>query len=146
MKTLFFALCTFFLLNWVSAQPPDTWKILLNNKVIASGKSDKADSAVHLKASLLKKTDKIILSYSTANANPGWNRTFFINNEKDESLVTLPMSKQSGSVYMNADRLKKLIAKTKSFYIYTISLPKDRSLAARVRVARVLLGKIEWAK
>ena len=146
MKTLFIAICSVLFFNSAHAQAPDTWKIILDNKVIASGKSDKADSVINLKSSVLKKTDKIVLSYSAGSPNPGWNRTFSINNAKDENLITLPMSKPSGSVSLNADSLKKLIAKTKSFYIYTISLPKDRSLAARVRVARILLGKIEWAK
>ena len=144
MKKVFFLLSPLLLLVAANAQATDTWKLLLNNKVVAQGKSDRVDSSAHLKASLLKKTDKIVLTYATTNANSAWNRTFYINDVNDSTMLTLRMNKPAGSVVISAATLKNIIAKEKSFYIYTISLPKDPSLAARVRVARVLLGKIEW--
>lgn len=127
-----------------SGQAQDSWKVSLSNKIILHQKNNKESVTAHLKASSYKNFDKLSITYSTINSDTSWNRTFFINDEKDINLFTLTMIRQSGSVYVKSPRIKKLISSKKSFYIYTFSLPKDPSLAARVRVARVLLGKIEW--
>ena len=141
-STLLIGIISFIVGTHVYAQ--DAWKVTLNDKAILQGKSDEESLSARIKASSVSTFDKLRITYTTKNADPAWNRLFYINNEMDSTLFTLSLNKQSGSASIESPRIKSLIANKKSIYIYTISLPKDPSVAARVRVARVLLGKIEW--
>jgi hypothetical protein len=74
----------------------------------------------------------------------GWKRTFYISDSNDENLKTAEINTQAGSVSFNASVIKDLMNKKQPVFIYTTSLPKNKELAARIRVRRVLLCKIEW--
>jgi hypothetical protein len=130
----------------VKAQAPDKWQIFFNKQLIFNGNSDQPNSTGNLKISSIRKTDKITISYFMDSADDDWKRSFLVNDETERNILTIDLNKQAGSASFNAIPLKPLKDKKKPFFIYTISLPKDPGLAARVRVKRVLLCKIEWNK
>jgi hypothetical protein len=142
-KSFIFCICAV-VLSAAKAEASESWQILFNNKVIFKGNSDQPDPTVSLKATPFKETDKITIKYFMDNADNTWKRIFMVNDENEKSYITIELNKQSGSVSFKANKLKELMEKKKPFYIYTVSTPKDRSLAASVRVRRVLLCKIEW--
>ncbi len=145
LKNLIVCICAV-ALSAAKAEATESWQILFNNKVIFKGNSDQTDPSASLKVSAFKATDKITITYSMSNADNTWKRTFLINDESEKNFVTLELNKQSGSVCFNAAKLKDLLEKKKPFYIHTVSVPKNPSLAASVRVRRVLLCKVEWNK
>jgi hypothetical protein len=122
----------------------DSWKILFRNKIVLKGDSNKPDTELVVKSRPLKSTDKISIKFTSAKADNDWTRTFFITDEGDNNLITQKVDKQNGEVCVTAGKLIKLIKQKQSVFIYTLSTPKDKSLAARVRVRRMLLCKIEW--
>jgi hypothetical protein len=144
LKNFIVCICAVALSTTVKAEPTETWQILFNNKVIFKGNSDQTDPSASLKVSSFKATDKITIKYFMSNADNTWKRTFLINDESEKNFVTLGLNKQTGSASFNAAKLKELVEKKKPFYIYTVSVPKNPSLAATVRVRRVLLCKVEW--
>jgi len=131
-------------LSAAKAEPNESWQILFNNKVIFKGNSDQPDPRASLKVSSFKATDQITIKYFMSNADNNWKRTFLVNDESEKNFVTLGLNKQTGSVSFQAGKLKELMGKKKPVYIYTVSVPKDPSLAASVRVRRILLCKLEW--
>ncbi len=142
-KSFIFCICAV-VLSAAKAEASESWQILFNNKVIFKGNSDQPDPTLSLKATSFKETDKITIKYFMDNADNTWKRIFMVNDENEKSYITIELNKQSGSVSFKANKLKELMEKKKPFFIYTVSTPKDRSLAASVRVRRVLLCKIEW--
>lgn len=143
LKNFIVCVCAVTLSAALRAEPTESWQILFNNKVIFKGNSDQTDPSASLKPSF-KATDKITIKYFMNNADDTWKRSFLINDESEKNFITLGLNKQSGSVSFNATRLKELMEKKKPFYIHTVSIPKNPSLAASVRVRRVLLCKVEW--
>ncbi len=143
-KHFIFCICAVALSAAAKAEPTESWQIILNNKIIFKGNSEQANPTASLKASPFKATDKITIKYFMDNADNTWKRIFMVNDENEKSYITIELNKQTGSVSFKASKLKELMEKKKPFFIYTVSTPKDRSLAASVRVRRVLLCKIEW--
>jgi hypothetical protein len=137
-------LCAFVALNIAGASANDSCKILFNKQVIFEGPVDQETAVAPLKAKVFTNNDCIIISYKSENANKGWERTFYINESSEKSLKVIRLNKQSGTVAVKAAILNKLKEKKQPVFIYTVSLPIDKGLAARIRVRRIFICKIEW--
>ena len=70
------------------------------------------------------------------------NRTFTLVNSKDSVLYTFTKSKK-GKYKECLKKIKPLLTKGQHYTLYTIALPKDPELAARIRVRRMLVCNIE---
>jgi hypothetical protein len=69
-------------------------------------------------------------------------RSFMIYNEKDIGLLTLSDSKQ-GKYTVTLKNILEVCKKGNSYGLYTTAIPKDPAKAAVVRVARMLVCKVE---
>ncbi|MGI8636681.1 MAG: hypothetical protein ACR2KZ_14890 [Segetibacter sp.] len=137
-------LLAFLLLTYAKADANDSCRILLNKRVIFKGEVEQQNAVAFLTASQLKKTDLITLEYYSEDDVKGWSRTFYLDAANDKTLKTIQLNKQSGSVCFNAFALKKMIQNREPVFIYTTSLPKDKKMAARIRVRSIFVCKIEW--
>lgn len=122
----------------------DSCQIILNKRVIFRGEADQQNAVLFIEAKQFKKGDYLTLRYCSENESKGWNRTFYLNDANDENLKTIELSKQSGSASIDASVLNKQIEKRAPVFIYTMSLPTDKKLAARIRARRIFMCKIEW--
>lgn len=134
----------FITLSICKAKASDSCEILFNKHLIFKGSVEQENPVAFIKAKHFKNTDCLTIRYRSENANKGWTRTFYINDSNGQNLKTIDLGKQSGSVTVNASVLNELEKKKQPFFIYTISLPKDKAMAARIRVRRMLICKIEW--
>lgn len=127
-----------FLLSFVSLTvfAQDSWKLCLNGKTLLNTSSENEEkNVVKLSSSDVQKGRKFMLTYTEADPKKGWERTIAVYDEKDREL-----KKQSGKKFsLRSSELKKLFQQSTVLKIYTISLPKDPELKARVRVRRVHL-------
>ena len=137
-------LLAFLVLAFSKVEANDSCSILLNKRVIFKGEVDQKDAVAVINKSQLKKTDNIILLYKSEDDVRGWCRTFYLDDPNDKNLKTIQLNKQSGTVSFNAFALSKAIQKKEPVFIYTITLPKDKKMAARIRVRRIFVCKIEW--
>ncbi len=71
-----------------------------------------------------------------------YNRSFTLVNNKDSVLYTFTKSKK-GKYKECLKKIKPLLTKGGHYMLYTIALPKHPTLAARVRVRRMLVCNIE---
>jgi hypothetical protein len=126
------------------ANANDSCKILFNKQVIFNGVADQETAVASLKAKIFKAKDCLTISYKSETVNKGWERTFYINDSSEKSLKVITVNKQSGSVAVKASILNKMKEKKQPVFIYTTSLPTDKALAARIRVRRIFICKIEW--
>jgi hypothetical protein len=145
MKKIFLLLSlglTYMLLYAQNAQP-DSWKIKWNKKVILeTSKSDEAANVRKIKMSDLKKNYFLEINYKEADAKKEreWTRSFMFFNESDNELLRKDSTR---SWKISAAELKKLFGDKKKIKIYTVAVPTDPNMAARVRVRRVHLCTIE---
>jgi hypothetical protein len=133
---------TYMLLHAQNAQP-DSWKIKWNKKVILeTSKSDEAANIRKIKSADLKKNYVLEISYreSDAKKEKQWNRSFMFFDENDQELSRKDNTR---NVKITAAELKKLFGDKKKIKIYTIAVPTDPDLAARVRVRRMHLCTLE---
>lgn len=144
MNKVFLLVCFLLSLLVGNAQTGENWQIFYNKKQVFKGTPEMEVSAAKLKKVRLKNSDIITIKYNTENLSKGWRRTFYINDSTDQNIKTIEMNEQSGSISVTASAINDLINKKTAKYIYTMSLPKDKALAARIRVRRVLLCKIDW--
>ena len=117
----------------------DSWKITWNKKVILqTSKSDEAANTRSIKAPDLKKNYVLEISYKEADAHSAkeWIRSFMVFDEADQQLLKKDSTR---NVKITAAQLKKLFGDKKKIKIYTIAVPSDPDMAARVRVHRVYL-------
>lgn len=144
MKNIFLLLTTFLSVAFSKAEDNDRWQILHNKRIILHGSSESENTTVTVKASDFKKDDSITISYNTTNDDKRWKRSFYINNGNNENLTTAEMNEQTGRVSVKASVLDSNIKNKQPVFIYTTAIPKDKALASRVRLRRILLCKIEW--
>lgn len=144
MRKAFILIFTFLAFAYTSNSENDSWQILLNKKVIFKGSTDKEETTVSFKTVKVKPTDSITINYNPKKADNRWKRFIYINDSADVNIKTLTIDEQRGSTSVNASLIKNQIDNKQPVFIYTTAIPKDKSLAARIRVRRVLLCKIEW--
>jgi hypothetical protein len=131
-------------LTFYQADANDSCRILLNDQVIFKGQVEQENATALIRTNQFKETDCLKIVYYSENPSKGWNRTFYLNGTNDENLKTIDLKKQNGSVSVKASVLNKMKAKRQPVFIYTMSLPTDKAMAARVRVRRIFICKMEW--
>ena len=122
---------------------PDSWKITWNKKVILeTSKSDETANIRKIKAADLKKNYVLQITYKESDPKKikEWNRSFMFFNESDNEISRKDNTR---NWKITATELKKLFGDKKKIKIYTIAVPSDPDLAARVRVRRVHLCTLE---
>ena len=141
MKKIFLLLSLSLTYLFLQAQntQPDSWKIKWNKKVILETSiSDETANIRKIKATDLKKKYFLEISYNPSDPKKAkaWNRSFMFFDVGDNEVLR---KDSTHSAKVTAAELKKLFADKKTIKIYTIAVPNDPNLAARVRVRRVYL-------
>ncbi len=145
MKKIVFilGLCFTWLLSQAQFPQSDSWKISWNKKVIAeTNKKTEAAGIGKIKTADLKKNYSLEIVYKEADIQKEkeWIRSFMIVDESDKELAR----KDSIRTWkITSAQLKKLFGNKKKIILYTIAIPSDPDLAARVRVRRVQLCTLE---
>jgi hypothetical protein len=145
MKKIFLLLSLSFAYMLPQAQSlqSDSWKITWNKKVILeSGRNSEIANTRKIKAADLKKSYVLEILYkeSYPKKEKGWIRSFIFFDETDQELSRKDSTRNTK---ISAVELKKLFGDKKKIKIYTIAIPSDPDLAARVRVRRVHLCTLE---
>jgi hypothetical protein len=147
MKKFFFIITLAFSWLFSQAQPQtlqaDSWKIKWNKKtILETGKENEAINTKKIKKDDLKKKCVLEITYKEADKEKEkqWTRSLLFFDEKDNQLLK---KDSTHSVTINGADLKKLFGDKKKIKIYTIAIPTDPGLAARVRVRRVHLCTLE---
>jgi len=127
------------------AQPAsaDSWKITWSKKVILqTSETNESANVRTIKASDLKKNFILEISYKEADVakEKEWIRSFMLFDENDQQLLKKDSTRH---VKITAAQLKKLFGNKKKIKIYTIAIPSDPDLAARVRVRRMHLCTLQ---
>ncbi len=134
LPLLFFAMTT-------TAQ--DSWKIKLNGKLLLGSEAEDRNANIKkVKAAELNNdTGTLDVLYKEANPQAGWKRMLTFVDENDHE--KLRKDSVTAQTRVKLSTLKELFTGKKKISIYTISLPTDPELAARVRVRRVHLCTLE---
>ena len=145
MKKLFLLLSLIgtYMFSEAQTQKTDSWKIKWNKKTIldAAKENETANTKKIAKAELSK---KYCLEIAYKESDPAkekeWNRSFLFFGDTDNELLRKDSTR---NVKITAAELKKLFGDQKKIRIYTMAIPSDPDLAARVRVRRVHLCTLE---
>lgn len=147
MKRSFFILSLAF--SWLLSQSQmevmkeDSWKIKWNKKVLLEASSEnEAANTRQIKKAELTKNYCLEISYKESDPvkEKEWNRSFLFFGDTDTELMRKDSTR---SVKVAAAELKKIFGNQNKIRIYTIAIPTDPDLAARVRVRRVHLCTLE---
>lgn len=144
MSKLLIILPAFFIFFINNSYAQVTWKISFNKAMILEGKSGEENVVGFFKRRKFNNSDSFTIQYNGAGNSKLWNRTIYLNAGKTENIKTIMLAQQSGSASVNAHVVEDAMEKQQPLFIYTMSLPKDPSKAAAVRVRRILLCRIEW--
>lgn len=120
-----------------------SWEIKWNKKIILeTGKENEAVNIRKLKSSDLKKKYFLEISYkeSDTQKEKEWKRSFIFSDENDSELLRKDSTR---NIKIPAAELKKLFGNKKKIKIYTLAIPTDPDLAARVRIRRLHLCTLE---
>ena len=143
MKNLFFilSLIGISLFSKSQTQQSDSWKIKWNKKtILETTKENVADNTQKVKLADLKDNCSLKVSYKENPPQKDWKRDFLFFDEGDNELLR---KDSTTSTKITGSELKKLFAGKKRIMIYTVSLPTDPDLAARIRIRRVHLCTLE---
>lgn len=140
MKTLLLASLLIFASSMTHAQ--DSWKIKHNGKLIFSAAGeDEEKNNKSVKMSEFAKSGTLDILYKESIPRESWKRSILFFDENDNQLL----SKDSVNAVtkVNNNTLHKLFTGKKKIRIYTVAIPTDPDLAARVRIRRIHLFTIE---
>jgi hypothetical protein len=121
----------------------DTWKVKWNKKVIleSSRENETANTKKINKAELSRKYClEIAYTASDPAKQKEWKRSFLFFGDNDNELLR---KDSTHSITLTAAELNNLFGDQKKIKIYTIAIPTDPDLAARVRVRRVHLCTLQ---
>lgn len=137
MKTILFFFFALTLATNGMAQ--DTWTITYNGKgKLKAAAEDEQKNVITLSKTDLKKGGNLAIIYTEGKKLKDWERTITLFDEGDNELA-----KSTGmSFKITAAKLTTMAAKAKELTLYTLSLPTDPNLAARIRVRRLHLCTI----
>jgi hypothetical protein len=126
------------LLSFVQVQ--DSWKLVLNGKVLLkTATEDAAKNRVKVHKKDLQKKSHMSVVYTEAEHTRGWERFITVFDTQDRELL------QQKGVQFNITNagLLALFKKSDTLSLYTWSLPTDPKQKALVRVRRVHLCTLE---
>lgn len=140
MKRIYWILVFIFTTLFATAQ--DNWKIKLNGKVLLSSQAENETvNSKRIKLTELSKKGTLDILYKESPPKSDWKRSLLFFDENDNEL--LRKDSITANTRVTTAAIKKLFAGKKKIRIYTISLPTDPNLAARIRVRRVHLCTLE---
>lgn len=123
----------------VSAQ--NSWKICVNNKVVLSAAAeDESSNNKRIGAADWKKDGSLEIAYKEIPVNKSLIRSIILVDENDNELFR---KNDVSSLKIPLRELKTTAAGKNKIRIFTIAIPRDPELAARVRVRRVHLCTLE---
>lgn len=105
-----------------------------------TGEENKDNNTQKVKLAELKNNCFLEVAYKENPAKKDWKRSFLFFDENDNELLR---KHSTTSTKISGTELKKLFAGKKKIVIYTVSLPTNPDLAARIRVRRVHLCTLE---
>ncbi len=126
------------------SQDAPSWKVILNKKVILTGKGeeDSVKNKIQVKKSDLSNNNIFKLDYSNGNDKTmkGWVRTLALI----DTTSTIVMQQDSITLlqFYNKDMMKILWSRRR-LNIYTWTRPLDTGMAAAIRIRRFHLCTIE---
>ena len=85
---------------------------------------------------------RLVIMNANAKNESTYNRSFSLVDEKDTELKVNFMSRIIGNTYTPLKNIFEQIQKGKTYRLYTIAIPKDPAIAAKVRVRRILLCNV----
>ena len=141
--SLLLSLCSLTLLVQAQKLSADSWKISWKKKVIIETTLENESANTRkIKSSDLAKNYILEISYKEGDVKKQkeWKRSFMFFNETDNELLR---KDSTGDWKVTATELKKIFGGKKKIKIYTMALPTDPNMAARVRVRRVHLCTLE---
>ena len=121
----------------------DNWKIKWNKKVILNATTENETKNIKkLKKAELSKRYSLEINYKESDPakEKAWNRSFLFFGDNDNELLR---KESVRNVTLTAAELKRLFGDQKKIRIYTMAIPTDPDLAARVRVRRIHLCTLE---
>ncbi|HLG41417.1 MAG TPA: hypothetical protein VI461_17185 [Chitinophagaceae bacterium] len=121
----------------------DSWKIVWKKKtILETSKEDETANTKKITKTDLDKTYFLEISYKegTAKNIKALRRSFLFYGESDNELLRKDSTRNAK---IPAAELKKIFADQKKIKIYTIAIPTDPNIAARVRIRRVHLCTLE---
>ena len=140
MKRLYWILIFFFSTMFANAQ--NSWKIKLNGKlVLAATAEDEAKNISKIKKTELNTKGSLDVLYKTSKPSAEWIRSLMFYGETDNEVFR--KDSVTATTQIKLTKIKELFGAGKKIRIYTISIPADPNLAARVRVRRVHLCTLE---
>lgn len=128
----------------LKAMQSDTWKIKWGKRtIVETGKEDEVANKKTAKKDELNRNYCLEIAYAEADATKEkeWTRSFLLFDDQDHELLRVDSTRLAR---IPAADLKKALGEGKIVKVYTIALPTDPDMAARVRVRRVHLGTIEF--
>ena len=147
MKKTFLLISLIYTFLYAPAQPQtmnaDSWKIKWNKKtILETGKENEPLNSKKIKKADLDKNYCLEISYkeSDKKKEQEWKRSFLFFDETDAELLRKDSTRE---LKITAAELKEIFTGKKKIRIYTIAIPTDPELAARVRVRRVHLCTLE---
>jgi hypothetical protein len=134
MKTLTLVISYLLFAMTINAQEKtDTWNIKWKGEVILSATAE--NEKENVKSVVLDDATVLVVRYKEGVAKADWARSILIFGEGDNELMRI----NNKAAKIGGEELKKAIGNNKTIKIYTVSLPTDPEMAARVRVRRVHL-------
>ena len=115
------------------------WRILLKNKALVNNIGNNISSVI-LPSN--KKGD-IKLIYNCTTHPENFNRSFIIMDESRKELLRINVADKSNYCFLALSKLKEL-TRLQPFSIYTVSIPKDSTMATTMKIAPVLLTNVSW--
>lgn len=142
---LVFLACSWFLsVAQMEVLKENSWTVKWNKKVLltATGENENANTRKLKKTELSK---KYFLEIIYKEADPvkakEWKRSFLFFGDTENELLR---KDSTLNVKIAATELKRIFGKQKRIRIYTLSIPTDPDLAARVRVRRVHICTLKF--
>ena len=118
------------------AQEAESWKIKWNGEKILVSDTEDKKANVRKVSMVSSSSDSLLEIKYNDNSKEGIKRSFLIFGASDNELLRLD---STWSAKVSRETLEKVMGTAKKIEIYTIALPTDPELAARVRVRRVHL-------
>jgi hypothetical protein len=140
MKRIYGLLIFIFTTMFANAQ--DSWKIKLNSKVVLSATTDdETTNTRKIKRTELDGKGSLDVLYKSSKPATEWIQSLMFYGETDNEVFR--KDSVTGTTQIKLATLKELFGTKSKIRIYTIAIPSDPDLAARVRVRRVHLCTLE---
>ncbi len=140
MKKVFLIVCVFAFFS-AYAQLEKKFSVSLQKQTVhATVEGNNSDKVITIHSNT-RSTDQLKILNGRWQAEKDWKRSFEIFDSTENFLLKIPAVNQS-AYQLTIKQLRSQLQKGLRYSLYTIAIPKDPDLAARVRVRRILVCKI----